>query len=199
MTPIPFFLDLIRRVRAGEQEASTDLVRRFEPEIHKSIRLFLVNFRLHRILDIDDISQAVFATFFARAAAGEFVVSDAEQLLKLLLTMARNKVRDEARKSQAQRRDRRRIQEKITEDCLEVIAGDEPTPSKVVAGHELLAEFYRRLTAEERWLAEQRCQGKDWAAIADELGASVDCLRKKLARACSRVGRQLGLPDMLLC
>jgi DNA-directed RNA polymerase specialized sigma24 family protein len=199
MTQDRSFPDLIRRVRAGEQAAATELVRRFEPEIHKAIRVLLVNFQLNRILDIGDISQAVLATFFARAAAGEFLVNDPEQLLKLLLTMARNKVRDEARKYQAQRRDRRRVQEKITEECMEMIAASEPTPSKIVAGHELLAEFYRRLSAEERWLADQRTQGKDWAAIAAQVGSSADALRKKLARACSRVARQLGLPDMSLC
>ena len=58
------FQQLIQRVRAGEQEAATELVRRFKPEIHKSIRRFLSNFHLRRVLDISDISQAVLATFF---------------------------------------------------------------------------------------------------------------------------------------
>ncbi len=39
------FQDLIRRVRAREQEAATELVRRVEPVIYKPIRLFLTSFQ----------------------------------------------------------------------------------------------------------------------------------------------------------
>jgi DNA-directed RNA polymerase specialized sigma24 family protein len=172
-------------------------VRRFEPEIHKSIRVFWINFRLQRVMDMSDISQSVLATFFRRAAAGDFQVDDAEQLLRLLSTMARNEVRDEARKHQAQRRDGRRLEVHGSEQCLDVLEAAGPTPSKIVAGHELLEEFYRRLTAKERTLAQERTEGKSWAAIAAEQGSSPDAVRKKLARGCSRVARQLGMGDWL--
>ena len=191
------FQELIRCVRTGDQGAATELVRRFEPEIHKSIRVFWINFRLQRIMDMSDISQSVLATFFRRAAAGDFQVDDAEQLLRLLSTMARNEVRDEARKHQAQRRDGRRLEVRAAEQCLDVLEAAEPAPSKIVAGHELLEEFYRRLTAEERMLAQERTEGKSWAAIAAEQGGSPDAVRKKLARGCSRVARQLGMADWL--
>jgi DNA-directed RNA polymerase specialized sigma24 family protein len=193
------FQKLICRVRQGDQEAATELVRTFEPEIHKSIRPFMINFRLHRVLDMSDVSQPVLATFFARAAAGNFRINTAEQLLKLLLTMARNKVRDEARKYLAQRRDGRRIQAKMSDDCLDVLVADGPTPSKIVAGHELLRAFYDRLTSEERKLAEQRTLGESWATIAAQHGSSIEAVRKKLARGCSRVARQLGMADVPVC
>lgn len=187
---------LMERVRQGDQPAATELVRRYKPEIHKAIRLLLTNYRLHRVLDPSDISQAVLATFFSRAAAGDFEVRDEEQLLKLLSTMARNKVRDEARKHHAQRRDGRRVQEKMSEESLEVIEAKGPSPSKIVGGHELVQQFYRLLSPTERRLAEQRIQGKSWADIATEEGSSAEAVRKKLARACTRVARQLGLNDL---
>jgi RNA polymerase sigma factor (sigma-70 family) len=199
MTAQEQFQDLIRRVRAGEQEAATALVRHFEPLVHKPIRLFLNNFQLHRVLDVADISQTILANFFTRAAAGEFQVDDADQLLRLLVTMARNKVRDEARKYQAQRRDRRRLQEPYSGGDLDVLAASEPQPSRVVAGNELLREVYRRLSDEERRLAEQRAQGDNWSDIAAEQGSTAEALRKKLARACNRVARQLGLNELLHC
>jgi len=193
------FQELIRRVRTGDQQAAAEVVRLYRPEIHKSIRLFLFHFRLHRVLDLSDISQCVLARFFARAAAGCFEVHDAEQLLKLLLTMARNKIRDEARRHHAQRRDGRRLEEKMSAEYLNVIEDRQPTPSKIVAGYELVQEFYRQLTNDERRLAEQRTLGKSWASIAAEEGTSAEAVRKKLARGCSRVARQLGMADLPMC
>jgi RNA polymerase sigma-70 factor (ECF subfamily) len=192
------FQEMMRRVRRGDQQAAAELVRRYKPDIHKAIRVLLSSFRLHRVLDLGDISQAVLATFFRRAAAGHFEVQDPEQLIKLLATMARNKVRDEARKHHAQRRDGRRVEEKLSSESLEVIEAREPTPSRIVGGHELVQEFFRHLTQEERRLAELRSQGKSWAAIAAEEGSSAEAVRKKLARACTRVGRQLGMGDVPL-
>jgi RNA polymerase sigma-70 factor (ECF subfamily) len=192
------FQEWMHRVRAGDQQAAVELVRRYKPEIHKAIRVLLSNYRLHRVLDLSDISQSVLAAFFRRVAAGVFEVQDAEQLSKLLATMARNKVRDEARKHYAQRRDGRRVEEKISSEFLEVIEAKEPTPSKIVGGVELVQEFFRHLSADERRLAEWRTQGKSWAAIAEEEGSSAEAVRKKLARACSRVGRQLGLGEVPL-
>jgi DNA-directed RNA polymerase specialized sigma24 family protein len=193
------FQELIRRVRAREEDAATELVRRFKPEIHSSIRLFLSSFRLRRVLDISDISQPVLATFFARVVEGHFQVDDPEQLLKLLATMARNKVRDEARRHRAQRRDGRRLQEKMSEEGLDVFEAKGPTPSQVVAGHELLAAFYRHLTVEERRLAEQRTQGMSWAAIAVQEGSTTEAVRKKLSRGCNRAARLLGMADLTVC
>jgi RNA polymerase sigma-70 factor (ECF subfamily) len=183
----------MRRVRAGDQDAAAELVRRFEPEIHKAIRLPLLSFRLHRVLDSSDISQSVLANFFTCTAAGRFDLDRPEQLVKLLVTMARNQLLDEARKYQASRRDTRRIDETPSEDIMEVVEGTDPSPSQIVAGHELVQEVYRRLTDEERALAEQRASGLDWATIAGRGGGSAEALRKKLARAIDRVAVQLGL------
>ena len=42
----------------------------------------------------------------------------------------------------------------------------DPTPSRVVAGRELVEEIQRRFNEEERRLFRERSQGHDWAAIA---------------------------------
>jgi len=36
-------------------------------------------------------------------------------------------------------------------------------------------------------------EGRDWPAIASELGGNADSLRRKLSRALDRVAKQLGL------
>src|SRR5262245_48907026 len=92
------FPDLLRRVRAGEQEAATELVRRFEPAIRRAVRIRLVDARLKGLLDSMDICQSVMGSFFYRAALGQFDLERPEDLVRLLVTMARNKLADQARR-----------------------------------------------------------------------------------------------------
>src|SRR5262249_43542519 len=56
-------------------------------------------------------------------------------------------------------------------------------------------EFRKRLTDEERRLAEHRAAGRGWADIAAECGGSPEALRKQLARGIDRVGQELGLDN----
>jgi hypothetical protein len=71
-------------------------------------------------------------------------------------------------------------------------ASDE-SPSDLVAGAELLREFRSRLSDTERRLADWRAEGRDWSAIAAELGGTPEACRKQLTRAVDRVLQQLGI------
>src|SRR5207248_3750064 len=93
----PSFAALIARVRAGGKAAAAELVRQYEGEIRRIIRLRLGG-PLARALDSMDICQSVLGNFFVRAAAGQFDIDEPQQLLKLLVTMARNRLRDHARR-----------------------------------------------------------------------------------------------------
>src|SRR5207249_4424725 len=117
--------------RAGDADAARELVQRYEPAIRRVVRFRLADSRLGRVFDSMDICQSVLASFFLRAAAGQFDLEQPEQLLKLLVSMARNKLALQARAQQRQRRDYRRIQPGALED--KQIASDEPTPSVLVA------------------------------------------------------------------
>jgi RNA polymerase sigma factor (sigma-70 family) len=189
------FQDLIRRVRNGEETAAAELVRTYEPEIRRAVRIRLTDPRLGRLLDSMDICQSVLGNFFARVASGQFDLEQPEQLLKLLVTMARNKLRDQARKQRAERRDHRRLETGNLE-ALESVTDGQASPSQVVAGEDLLMEMRRRLSDEERYLAEQRALGREWAELAAERGQSPEALRKRLTRAIDRVAEQLGLGEV---
>src|SRR5579883_2868016 len=102
------FTDLIRRVREGDEVAAAELVRGYEPAIRRVVRVHLRDPRLRRVLDSTDICQSVLATFFVRANLGEYELKTPDDLLKLLATIARHKVTNEAKKQQALRRDYRR-------------------------------------------------------------------------------------------
>jgi RNA polymerase sigma-70 factor (ECF subfamily) len=193
MVDAPTFDELIRRVRAGDQDAATLLVRRYEPAIRRAVRFRLADARLGTLFDSMDICQSVLASFFIRAASGQYELQTPEQLLKLLTAMARNKLNSQARKQHAQRRDTRRVSSGSQAERRFVAAGE--SPSREITARELLQEVHRQLSADERRLLELRNQGCDWAAIAAELGGGAEALRRKLSRALDRVAEHLGLDD----
>jgi RNA polymerase sigma-70 factor (ECF subfamily) len=139
-----------------------------------------------------DVCQSVLASFFVRAALGQYELNTPEQLLKLLATMARNKLSNQANRQRAGRRDYRRV----TGDSAEA-GGSDPSPSRQVAARELLDKARGSLTDEERQLLDRREQGQEWNAIAAEMGGSPEALRKKFARAIDRVSNELGLDELL--
>jgi RNA polymerase sigma-70 factor (ECF subfamily) len=187
------FHELLLRVRGGDQEAARELVQRYEPAIRRAIRFRLTDKRLARVMDSMDICQSVLASFFIRAAAGQFDIEQPDQLLKLLVAIARNKLALQARRQHRQRRDVRRIQSAGSDAAIFV--DHDPSPSSLVAGQELLDKANALLSTDERELLDLRKEGLDWAGIAERLGGTPEALRKKLARAMDRVAHQLDLDD----
>jgi RNA polymerase sigma-70 factor (ECF subfamily) len=185
------FPDLISRVRGGDERAASDLVRRYEPEIRREVRFLLRDPFLRRAFDSMDICQSVMGSFFLRAALGEYDLDRPEDLIRLLISMTRNKVVDATRRQRAQRRDHRRSTSLEAVD----LAAATPSPSQVVEGRELLAAFRGRLSDEERQLADLRAQGREWADIARAVGGTAEARRKQLTRAIARVSRELGLDE----
>jgi RNA polymerase sigma factor (sigma-70 family) len=189
------FQELLQLVRAGDQDAARTLVQRYEPTIRRVVQLRLTDTRLATHLESLDICQSVLASFFVRLRAGQYVIEHPEQLLKLLVTIARNKLASQARAQQRQRRDYRRIQAGGLNEELLAAAG--PSPSQQVECEELVREAERLLSPKERQLVEMRKDGLEWGEIAEKLGGSPEALRKQLARAVDRVAHQLQLDDIL--
>jgi RNA polymerase sigma-70 factor (ECF subfamily) len=187
------FAELIRRLRAGDARAAEELVRDYESAIRVEVRVWLrMRYRgLRRAFDSLDICQAVLGSFFLRVAAGQYDLSRPEQLSHLLMGMARKKLIDQVKYQQRQRRDVRRVRS-IGPEHAELPENGE-SPSGLVASEELLTEFRRRLSGEERQLADLRCQGWGWEAIAAEMGGTAEARRKQLTRAADRMVRELGL------
>jgi RNA polymerase sigma-70 factor (ECF subfamily) len=186
------FDELIRRVRGGDEAAAAALVRLYEPAVRRAVRFRLVDQRLGAVLDSLDICQSVLASFFVRAAGGQYDLERPEQLVRLLVTMARNKLASKVRQERAARRDVRRVG---GERDLANVADGDLGPSQQATARDLLHETLRRLTAEERQLVELRSAGHDWGSIASRLGGKPVVLRKKLSRALGRVSRELGLDE----
>jgi RNA polymerase sigma-70 factor (ECF subfamily) len=188
-----FFADLIRRLRAGDPSAAEQLVREYEPAIRMEVHCRLRDRRLRRAFDSMDVCQSVLASFFVRAAAGAYDLEQPDQLRKLLVGMARKKLLFQVRKQEAQCRDVRRV-ESIAKVDFAAFAAD-PSPSRHCESQDLLHNFQKRLTPEERQLAELRAQGLEWPDIAAQVGGTPSGRRKQLNRAIQRVARELGLDE----
>ena len=185
------FPNFIRRIRAGDAQAAAELVRRYEPAIRCEARLRMTDPRLGRLFDSTDVGQSVFASFFVRAAAGQYDLNRPEDLLRLLVRMAHNKVVSHARRQQARAADRRRADGRGLDD----VGAPGPTPSRLAAGRELLDEVRRRLSAEERQIADLRARGRSWPEVAAELGGTPGARRKQLTRALDVIARELRIDE----
>jgi len=185
------FTTFVQRLRAGDEQAAVELVRYYEPLIRREVRLHLDQ-QLCRLFDSLDISQAVMLSFFVRSAAGQYDLDRPEQLLSLLLAMARNKLASAARREHRQRRDQRRTVG-TDADALAQVTDPQPTPEELVAGAEMLQRVRQRLSDEERQLVDLRGDGLSWEQIADRQGGTAQARRMQLARAIDRVAGELGV------
>jgi len=186
------FAELLGRIRAADEEAAAQLVQEFAPVVRRELRFRLRGDARARLqLDSMDICQSVLANFFVRVAVGQYDLKEPNDLIKLLLTMTRNKVAEKVRNQYRQRRDIRRT---VVENVE--MPSQDPTPSRVVAGRELLEQVHGLLGDAERRLAGLRGRGLSWEEIAACTGGSPGARRKQLARAVGQIIQELGLDKM---
>lgn len=188
----PSFTELIDRVNSGDEQAASQLVKEFEPVVRRELRFRLRDSRARFELESMDISQSVLGNLFVRLATREYDLREPGDLIRLLVTMTRNKIAERLRGQHRQRRDSRRTLSGVENLSL---ASSVPTPSRVLAGKELLEQVQQSLSAEERQLVDLRCQGLSWEEIAGSLGGSADARRKQMARAIDEIVRKLKLDE----
>ena len=186
----PSFTELIDRLNGGDEEAAAQVVREFEPAIRRELRFRLRDSRARLELDSMDISQSVLSNFFVRVAARQYDLKEPGDFVRLLVTMTRNKVAERLRSEHRQRRDSRRTVHGVEKLAL---VSQEPSPSRVLQGKELLQQVRERLGNEERQLVNLRCHGLSWDEVARAVGGSADARRKQLARAIDDLVHKLKL------
>jgi len=186
------FQDLITRVRARDEGAAADLFRLYEPELRRIVRIRLTSPQLRRLLDSGDICQSVFCNLYLRLASGQFELSSPGELLRLLASMAFNRVHDAARHHMAEKRGGGQAQAWLPEHLAQVQA-PQGGPAREASFRDLYQRTLALLDPDERELAVMRGQGKEWPEIAAERGENADALRKRLGRALDKVAKQLGL------
>src|SRR5436190_10124670 len=95
---------LLRRLRTGDQDAATRLYFRYAERLRLLARAECSP-ELARRVEIDDIVQSVFSSFFRGVGRGYYDVPAGEELWKLLLVIALNKIRAKGNFHRAAKRD----------------------------------------------------------------------------------------------
>jgi RNA polymerase sigma factor (sigma-70 family) len=186
------FQDLWKRVRAGDEQAAAELVRRFEPLVRFEARLRITDPRLGRQYDSGDICQSVLASLFMRAARGGYDISSPSDLVRLLVVMARNKVASKARRLRVRDSDRNRDESVDVESVIHTKG--ELGPLRATLLRDQLAEVQRHLSEDETRILEMRIAGYTWPEVAIELGGTAEARRKQLRRAVAPIYGEL-VPD----
>lgn len=187
------FEALIARIRAGDHRAAEELVRLYEPLVRRELRVKMSSRRLGRVVDSVDICQSVWSSFFVRVAAGQYDLENPQQLARLLISMARNKLASQTRRQTSQKRDVSRMD--FDGELLSSIPNRDSSPSTQLKVNELLDLIHEKLSDDERKVSELRRTGLTWEAVAEILGGTAQARRMQLDRAAERVIGQLGLNE----
>ena len=169
---------LLKRFRRGEMDAPTQLYVRYAVRL-QALATRQTSPELGRRLDPEDIVQTVFRTFFRRVALGSYDVPDGEEIWKLLLVIALNKIRDAAMHHRAAKRDVRRTSSgEANEIAIRGAAGKDE--AALVVLRMVVDGVLEDLPQSHRRMIELRLEGHEIADIALDLGRSKRSIERVL-------------------
>jgi RNA polymerase sigma-70 factor (ECF subfamily) len=126
---------------------------------------------LARRVDAEDIVQSVFRTFFRRAAQGHYTVPDGEEIWKLLLVIALNKVRAAGAYHRAAKRDVRLTRGgEVLDRTLESHRSQDENALTVL--RMVVEELLEGIPAANRRMIELRIEGYEVAEITEKVQRS---------------------------
>lgn len=155
---------LLRRFRQGQPDAATALYLRYARRL-RALATRQFSSDLARRLDPDDIVQSVFRTFFRRAAAGQYNVPQGEELWKLFLVIALNKIRAAGAFHRAAKRDVRVTSGGDALRRADASIGENAEALSIL--EIVIDEILGQLPPGHREIVELRVQGYEVAQIAE--------------------------------
>ncbi len=180
---------LLAQLKAGEPAAADALYRRYADHL-RALAKTQSGAALSARMDPDDIVQSVFRTFFRRAAADGYDVPRGDDLWRLFLVIALNKIRNAAAHHRAAKRDVRQ-----TVHLGDMPAGglgnngDTPDGTDETLLRMVVAEALDALPESGREIVRLRIDGHEVADIADRTGRS----KRSVERVLQQFRDQLGV------
>jgi RNA polymerase sigma-70 factor (ECF subfamily) len=174
---------LLRRLRGGCQDAATALYLRYAHRLRALVKA-QCSTALARRIEPDDIVQSVFHRFFRRACQGHYDVPHGEELWRLFLVIALNRIRSEETYHRAAKRNRH-----VTHAILDQLpdGGRRRDDAAYVLLNGILAEVLEHLPALQRQMVELRIQGHATDEIARQTGRG----KRTVERNLQEIRRQL--------
>jgi RNA polymerase sigma-70 factor (ECF subfamily) len=161
---------LLRRVQGGQPDASMQLYLRYAERLHALV-VSQSSRELARRVDAEDIVQSVFRTFFRRAADGHYSVPDGEEIWKLLLVIALNKVRAAGAHHRAAKRD---VRQTVGGEALERALESQRTHDEgaLTILRMVVEELLQGMPTANRQMIELRIEGYEVAEITEKVRRS---------------------------
>jgi RNA polymerase sigma-70 factor (ECF subfamily) len=184
--------ELLHRFRKGQRDAATQLYMRYADRLC-ALAAAQCATDLKAKLDPEDIVQSVFRTFFRRAAAGQYEVPEGDDLWKLFLVIALNKIRATGAYFHATKRDSRHT---VSGQEFEHLLAARPNQGDHVALTLLsvvIDEVLEKLPESQRQVIMLRLEGYEIDEIAEKTGRakrSVERILQGFRQSLSRL-----LPD----
>jgi RNA polymerase sigma factor (sigma-70 family) len=171
--------ELLERFQNGDREAAGLLYARYADRLRALTRR-KSSAALACRLDPDDIVQSVFRNFFHAAREGGYDVPPGDDLWKLLLVIALNKIRARGTFHRAAKRDVRRTRRIEGLDPY-TLAKENPLGKSGVTFLKMAAdEALAQLPSLQRRIVELRMQGYQVHEIAKETGRSLRTVERTL-------------------
>jgi RNA polymerase sigma-70 factor (ECF subfamily) len=161
---------LLRRLRGGSEDAATQLYLRYAHRLHALART-KVSADLARRVDVEDIVQSIFGSFFRGASRGDYDVPAGEELWQLFLVIALNKIRAKGAYHHAAKRDVRLTAGGEALERLEEVSADQDEAAYAVL-RLTVEEALDRLPPQHRQMLVLRIEGYEVAEIAEQVGRS---------------------------
>lgn len=158
---------LVVRFVEGDRAAASEIYRRYVRRLHALARSQASPAVAARV-ETEDIVQSIFRTFFRRAAQGAYEVPDGEELWKLFLVIAMNKIRNLAAFHTAGKRD---VRKTMGGDSVEQARESDDEHSAQVLKM-VIDDMLERLPADSRQIVRDRIDGLEVAEIARKAGRS---------------------------
>jgi RNA polymerase sigma-70 factor (ECF subfamily) len=167
LSAVPSDRSLLRRYREGNQDAATQLYLRYARRLATLAR-HQCGPDLTRCLDIEDIVQSVFGSFFRGVDQGDYDVPAGEELWRLFCVIALNKIRAKGIYYHAAKRD---VRHTIGGEVLHEAGVAPPHDEAALAFLALtVREALERLPLVHRTMLELRTQGFEVLEIARQTG-----------------------------
>lgn len=187
MNPSESFLDLVSRLRAGDDAFADELFQRYARRLIGLARTHLDG-KLRQKVDPEDVVQSVYKSFFRRLEGDQIELITWDSVWYLLTVMTLRKCATQAEHYHAGRRDVRREQTTEPTDSQSSwreLIDREPTPDDAARLAETVERILRDFDPEDRPVLVMSMQGHDVREISTALkraDRSVRRLRERMRK-----------------
>ena len=180
---------LLRRFQGGEDDAATAIYLRYAKRLQRLAEA-QTGGELAVRLDPEDVVQSVFRTFFRRAAEGHYQIPDGEELWKLFLVIALNKIRGLGQYHRAAKRDVDQTKDfaKVEPFIASHTSGDEHAYNVL---RMTIDDIMKNLTASQREIVMLRIEGSHINEIAEKTGRAKRSIERVLQQFRESLSEQL--------